>query len=77
VFLAEVYAAREQPIPGVTSRLVGDAIASNGGRLSWIGSRTDLAGALAAEVKRGDVVVTIGAGDITRTGPELLQRLAE
>jgi UDP-N-acetylmuramate--alanine ligase len=77
VFLAEVYAAREQPIQGVTSRLVGDAIASNGGRLSWIGDRTDLAEALAAEVKRGDVVVTIGAGDITRTGPELLQRLAE
>jgi UDP-N-acetylmuramate--alanine ligase len=73
VFLTEIYPAREQPIPGVTAGLIELALA--GGRLAWRGERTALAEALAAAVKPGDVVITIGAGDITRTGPELLQRL--
>ncbi|HEX7018832.1 MAG TPA: UDP-N-acetylmuramate--L-alanine ligase [Gemmatimonadaceae bacterium] len=75
VFLTEIYAAREQPIPGVTARVVADALTACGGRLEWIGERGALADALVASVGEGDVVLTIGAGDITRTGPELLQRL--
>jgi UDP-N-acetylmuramate--alanine ligase len=75
VFLAEIYPAREQPIPGVTAALVADAIHAAGGTLSWRGERTTLADALAAAARDGDVVLTIGAGDITKTGPELLERL--
>jgi UDP-N-acetylmuramate--alanine ligase len=75
VYLTEIYPAREQPIPGVTSALVADAIASAGGVLAWRGERTALADALAGGVRDGDVVLTIGAGDITKTGPELLERL--
>ena len=75
VFLTEIYPAREQPIPGVTSTLVADAIAKAGGTLTWRGDRAALAAALAQSAKEGDVVLTIGAGDITRTGPELLERL--
>jgi UDP-N-acetylmuramate--alanine ligase len=75
VFLAEIYPAREQPIAGITSDLVAGAMARAGRTVSWQGSRTDLADALAAFVVDGDVVITIGAGDITRTGPELQQRL--
>ena len=41
------------------------------------GERTALADALASSVREGDVVVTIGAGDITKTGPELLDRLSK
>jgi hypothetical protein len=41
----------------------------------WQGARSDLADALAPFVMEGDVVITIGAGDITRTGPELKTRL--
>jgi UDP-N-acetylmuramate--alanine ligase len=76
VFLTEIYPAREQPIPGVTSGLVADAIVAAGGTLSWRGERTRLADALATAVRDGDVVLTVGAGDITKTGPELLQRLS-
>jgi UDP-N-acetylmuramate--alanine ligase len=49
--------------------------AAGAGRLAWRGERRELAGALAAAVRSGDVVITIGAGDITRTGPEFLTHL--
>jgi UDP-N-acetylmuramate--alanine ligase len=75
LFLTEIYAAREQPIPGVTADLIVDAVHAAGGRLSWRGPRTELATALASSVRDGDVVVVMGAGDITRTGPELLERI--
>ena len=75
VFLCEIYPAREQPIAGVTSTLVADRLAAAGGTLAWRGERPALAEALAKSVKAGDVVFTVGAGDITRTGPELLARL--
>jgi UDP-N-acetylmuramate--alanine ligase len=75
VYLTEIYPAREQPIEGVTATLVADAIAQAGGTLAWRGERAALADALASGVRQGDVVLTIGAGDVTKTGPELLQRL--
>jgi UDP-N-acetylmuramate--alanine ligase len=75
LFLTDIYAAREQPIPGVTADLIAEAVKAAGGKLDWRGPRADLAGALAAKVRDGDVVVVMGAGDITRTGPELLERI--
>jgi UDP-N-acetylmuramate--alanine ligase len=75
VYLTEIYPAREQPIEGVTSGLIADALKSSGGTLAWRGQRDALADALAKGVREGDVVVTIGAGDITKTGPELMSRL--
>jgi UDP-N-acetylmuramate--alanine ligase len=75
VFLTEIYPAREQPIPGVTSDVIEEAVRAAGGTIGWRGERATLADALAAAVHQGDVVLTIGAGDITRTGLELLERL--
>jgi UDP-N-acetylmuramate--alanine ligase len=75
VFLTEIYPAREKPIAGVTSDLIERALQGAGGRLAWRGERPSLAEALAGAVHKGDVVLTIGAGDITKTGPELLARL--
>lgn len=75
VFLTEIYPSREQPIPGVTSDLVANAFGSATGKLAWRGDRTTLADALASTVREGDVVITMGAGDITKTGRELLARL--
>jgi UDP-N-acetylmuramate--alanine ligase len=76
-FLTEIYPAREQPIPGVSAALIADAADAAGRPPTWRGTRADLAEALAAAVRPGDVVLTIGAGDVTRTGPELLARLAD
>jgi UDP-N-acetylmuramate--alanine ligase len=75
LFITEIYAAREQPIPGVTSALIVDSVKAAGGKVAWRGPRTHLADALASSARDGDVVVVMGAGDITRTGPELLERL--
>ncbi|MBC7895850.1 MAG: UDP-N-acetylmuramate--L-alanine ligase, partial [Cytophagaceae bacterium] len=74
-YLADIYPSREQPIPGVTSQLIADAMARRGRAPVWQGARSALAGVLADAVRAGDVVLTMGAGDITRTGPELLARL--
>ena len=75
VYLTEIYPAREQPIAGVSSSLIERAVRDAGGTMAWRGERPELARALGESVREGDVVVTIGAGDITKTGPELLQRL--
>jgi UDP-N-acetylmuramate--alanine ligase len=77
VFLTEIYPARERPIDGVTSSLVENALARSGGTVTWRGERDALAAALAGAVQAGDVVLTIGAGDITKTGRELLERLGD
>jgi UDP-N-acetylmuramate--alanine ligase len=78
VLLADVYPAREDPsaFPGITSQLVAGAARDAGRPVTWLGPRLDLAGAISRAVQPGDVVLTMGAGDITRTGPELLARLA-
>jgi UDP-N-acetylmuramate--alanine ligase len=75
VFLAEIYPAREQAIPGITSDLVASAMQRAGSPVAWQGARADLAEALTQFVRDGDVVITMGAGDITRTGAELKARL--
>jgi len=72
VLLTEIYPARERAIPGVSAALVADGLREAGGSAAWLGDRSELAVALARIARPGDVVLTIGAGDITRTGPELL-----
>ncbi len=71
LFLTALYPSREQPIAGVSSALIADRLRDAGRPAAWTGARSDAAAALAAYVRDGDVVVTMGAGDITRTAPEL------
>lgn len=68
---------KEQPLAGVTAGLVEDAMSRAGRRPVWRGERGLLAAAIAERAAEGDVVLTLGAGDITRTGPELLRLLVE
>jgi UDP-N-acetylmuramate--alanine ligase len=75
VYLLEVYPAREQPLPGVTSALIADLMKARGCAPAWMGARDDLALQLSRAVRPGDLVVTMGAGDVTRSGAELLALL--
>jgi UDP-N-acetylmuramate--alanine ligase len=76
VYLTGIYAAREQPIEGITSELIAAAFGAERRRLQWQGDRSALLEALGTDVKPGDVVITMGAGDITRVATELLHRLS-
>jgi UDP-N-acetylmuramate--alanine ligase len=73
--VTEIYPAREQPIAGVSGASVAQAVRRAGGRVAWIPERPALARHLADLVIEGDVVLTLGAGDITDVGRELLGQL--
>lgn len=74
-FLVDIYPAREQPIAGVSSDLIASAMAQAGRSPVWRGARSDLAVVLSTSALPGDVILTIGAGDITKTAPELVALL--
>jgi UDP-N-acetylmuramate--alanine ligase len=74
--LVDVYAASEDPIAGVTSEALARAIAAHGHPdVAWLGGVREAGEALAALVKAGDVVLTLGAGNVASAGDELLRRL--
>ncbi|MFL5612333.1 MAG: UDP-N-acetylmuramate--L-alanine ligase [Gemmatimonadaceae bacterium] len=75
LYLTEIYPSREKPMPGITSSLIADQLPTSGAKLTWRGERKNVASALADDVREGDVVVFMGAGDITDSGTELLARL--
>ncbi|MCZ2847627.1 UDP-N-acetylmuramate--L-alanine ligase [Modestobacter sp. VKM Ac-2978] len=76
VVVMEVYGAREDPVPGVTGALVADAVPLPAGQVAFEPSWSAAAGAMAARARPGDLVVTMGAGDVSMVGPEVLVALA-
>jgi UDP-N-acetylmuramate--alanine ligase len=79
VVVTDVYGAGELPVPGISGKLVVDALleAAPGKRAVYLPRRSDVAPFLAREVRSGDLVLTLGAGDITMVGEETLARLEE
>jgi UDP-N-acetylmuramate--alanine ligase len=75
VVVMDVYAAREDPVPGVTGALVAAAVPLPPQQVVFEPSWSAVAGHLAERAKPGDVVLTCGAGDVTMIGPEVLERL--
>jgi UDP-N-acetylmuramate--alanine ligase len=74
----DVYAAREDPEPGVTGRLVADAVPPGTGSAGahYVPEFGDVPKVVAALAAPGDLVLTMGAGDITRMGPLVLAEIA-
>jgi UDP-N-acetylmuramate--alanine ligase len=78
VAIADVYRAREEPLKGVSGKLVVDAVADArpGARVAWTPDAADGARWLASQARQGDVILTVGAGDVDACVPLLLEELA-
>jgi UDP-N-acetylmuramate--alanine ligase len=72
VFVLDVYAAREQPLAGVSGATIAGHV---GVPVHYIPDFSAVAGQVAAVARPGDVVVTMGAGDVTLLGPEIITAL--
>ncbi len=72
----DVYPSREKPIPGVTGALVADAArkAKGGNGVTYVSEKKDVVGCLERTLVPGDLLVTLGAGDVVRFGEEYLKR---
>ena len=76
VVVMDVYGAREDPVPGVTGSIVAAHVPLPPARVHVQPSWSAVAGDLAGRAAPGDLVLTLGAGDITMIGPEVLDLLA-
>jgi UDP-N-acetylmuramate--alanine ligase len=75
LLLTDIYAAGEEPRPGITSEALAEAIAARGHRgVRHVGDLKRAMDELASEAREGDVVLTLGAGSIWTAGDELLRR---
>ncbi|MGH7298803.1 MAG: UDP-N-acetylmuramate--L-alanine ligase [Candidatus Rokuibacteriota bacterium] len=79
LIVMDIYAAGEAPIPGVHARDLADGIAAHGHRevLYLGGDRPAIVDYLCESTRTGDLVLTLGAGDVGQLGGELLKRLGE
>lgn len=76
LILTDIYAASEEPIPGVSSMHLAEGIkAATGQEVLYIGKLAKAEEYLEREVQPGDLVMTIGAGDVFKIGEELVREL--
>ena len=74
IVLTDIYASGTQPIPGVTGKLVVNAVLDEhpGARVVWLPRRDELVDYLAKNVIDGDVCISMGCGDIASLPDEVL-----
>jgi len=80
VIVMDVYAAREDPMPGVSGALIADqlgAVEVSRDHIRFVPFWSDVAPLVAQIARSGDLVLTVGAGDVTMIGPEILRLLGQ
>jgi UDP-N-acetylmuramate--alanine ligase len=78
VFVLDIYGASEKPIEGVTAEILARQIATKGKRDAiHIASFVDASAAVAALAQPGDMILTLGAGNVSQLGPIILERLEQ
>ena len=77
IIITDVYGAGEEPVPGVTGKLIADAVCEHlpGRSVAYIPHRAELLTYLSKSCRSGDALLTLGAGDVNSIGEELLTRL--
>jgi UDP-N-acetylmuramate--alanine ligase len=76
VFVTDVYAAGEEPIIGVSGRLVAEAAGAEGARVTYVPRLSEIPDLVATTASEGDVVLLLGAGDITSIAGPVAQAIA-
>ena len=76
IVLMDVYGAGEEPVPGVTGKVLADSVTAHlpGRPVAYFPHRAELIGYLVGSARPGDLILTLGAGDVTTVGEELLAR---
>lgn len=64
VVVTDIYGAGEQPQPGVTGRLVEEAVRASGGNVEYVDRLSDVPERIAGELEAGDTLILMGAGDV-------------
>jgi UDP-N-acetylenolpyruvoylglucosamine reductase len=77
LWLSEVYAANEPEIPGVDGMLLASAVRAKGQPVEFVGTLRELGSAVRAAMQPGDLVLFLGAGDITKAAHALAAQLRE
>lgn len=76
LYVMDIYAASEKAIEGVSGRSLCEGIRSRGHKTArFVTDRRSIAAQLARELEPGDMIITLGAGDVTQLGPEILEEL--
>ncbi len=77
LYIMDVFAAGEMPIPGVSGKTLARAIATEGNHpdVEFIASRKELISTVAHELSEGDLFITMGAGDVTQIGPSVAEAM--
>lgn len=77
VYMLDIYAASEPPIPGVTSKVLASRVRDAKGRpAEYVAGFDEALEAVAKTVQSGDMVLTLGAGNISQLGPLIVDRLS-
>ncbi|MBX6166465.1 MAG: UDP-N-acetylmuramate--L-alanine ligase [Thermobispora bispora] len=76
VIVLDVYGAREDPEPGVTGALIAERVPLPADRVVYAPDRESVPALVAGRARPGDIVLTMGAGDVTELGPRIVEELA-
>jgi len=75
IIITDIYSAGEKPIPGVNSKLIVDTIISSrsGAQLAYLPKLKNMRNYLREHLEPGDMLLTMGAGDVWQVGEEYLE----
>ena len=76
LIITDIYAAGEKPIPGISGQALYEGVKKYGHRdVTFIADKDKVAAHMATVLKKGDLMITLGAGDVWKIGEQVLEKL--